>query len=292
MGRAILLSCLMVLLLGVASRGIEASEPGAAAYGYSGREFDSSGLHYYRARYLDPRVGRFLQRDPLGLLAGGNDYRYVAANPINVIDPDGLLAKPYSRESLSAAQRDILESGTLVALRSVLYADSSAVIRQFIPRAPVHEVLLSLCPRCRSDPAMARHEAFTLTAYPDRIFLPRASLGDINRSREIGLIGHELRHLLSFEEEGEAFDYNYNHYSWLAYFIKRFISADIFYRHNPYEREAYALQRQIENTMERHYALRKEIADGKIRLELSAYGNPGGYARWDKDSHTGSPSTR
>jgi len=38
------------------------------AYGYSGREPDiSTGYMYYRARYYDPVLGRFLSRDPMGL---------------------------------------------------------------------------------------------------------------------------------------------------------------------------------------------------------------------------------
>jgi RHS repeat-associated protein len=59
---------------------------------YTGREFDSeTGLYYYRVRYYDPTLGRFLNEDPLGF-GGGNDfYRYVDDNPINFEDPLGLL---------------------------------------------------------------------------------------------------------------------------------------------------------------------------------------------------------
>ena len=36
-------------------------------YTYTGREFDSdTGLYYYRARFYDPQVGRFISEDPLG----------------------------------------------------------------------------------------------------------------------------------------------------------------------------------------------------------------------------------
>jgi uncharacterized protein RhaS with RHS repeats len=35
---------------------------------YTGRDNDSeTGLYYYRARYFDPRVGRFISEDPLGV---------------------------------------------------------------------------------------------------------------------------------------------------------------------------------------------------------------------------------
>ncbi len=38
---------------------------------YTAREYDSeSGLYFYRARYYDPAVGRFISRDPAGIKAG------------------------------------------------------------------------------------------------------------------------------------------------------------------------------------------------------------------------------
>ena len=60
--------------------------------GYTGRELDSeTGLYYYRARYYDPEIGRFLSEDPLGFEAGDvNFYAYVSNNPINFNDPMGL----------------------------------------------------------------------------------------------------------------------------------------------------------------------------------------------------------
>jgi RHS repeat-associated protein len=61
-------------------------------YGYTGREPDETGLVYYRARYYDPTIGRFTQRDPIGLQGGINPYVYVNGNPVNFIDPQGLQA--------------------------------------------------------------------------------------------------------------------------------------------------------------------------------------------------------
>ena len=46
----------------------------------------------YRDRNYDPQVGRFLQKDPIGLSAGDtNLYRYVNNKPIKYKDPTGLL---------------------------------------------------------------------------------------------------------------------------------------------------------------------------------------------------------
>lgn len=61
-----------------------------AIFGYTGREPDSTGLIYYRARYYDPSMRRFLQRDPIGLRGGMNLYAYAGNNPVNVTDPQGL----------------------------------------------------------------------------------------------------------------------------------------------------------------------------------------------------------
>jgi len=62
-------------------------------YTYTGRELDpESGLFYYRARYYDPTIGRFLQEDPLELFGQRNFYVYVRNNAVNLVDPKGLLA--------------------------------------------------------------------------------------------------------------------------------------------------------------------------------------------------------
>lgn len=60
-------------------------------YTYTGREFDSdTGLFYYRARWYDPKIGRFISEDPIGLAGGINQFSYVGNNPQNANDPSGL----------------------------------------------------------------------------------------------------------------------------------------------------------------------------------------------------------
>ena len=61
-------------------------------YGYTGREPDATGLTFYRARYQHPGLGRFVSRDPMGMVDAVSPYAYVGNNPINLIDPLGLEA--------------------------------------------------------------------------------------------------------------------------------------------------------------------------------------------------------
>jgi RHS repeat-associated protein len=60
-------------------------------YRFSSKEYSpTSGLVYFGARYYDPRIGRFLTPDPLGMIDGPNLYLYAGANPVLFSDPWGL----------------------------------------------------------------------------------------------------------------------------------------------------------------------------------------------------------
>jgi len=72
---------------------VAAEDPNFLAnpYMFTGRRFDfETGLYYYRARYYNPYIGRFLQTDPIGYGAGMNLYAYCGNNPIGLVDPLGL----------------------------------------------------------------------------------------------------------------------------------------------------------------------------------------------------------
>jgi RHS repeat-associated protein len=75
-------------------------------YTYTGRQYDAeTGLYYYRARYYDPKAGRFLQQDPIRFRGGVNFYAYVGNNPLKYRDPYGLQAQnPAEKECRAAAE--------------------------------------------------------------------------------------------------------------------------------------------------------------------------------------------
>ena len=59
---------------------------------FTGRDQDPTALYYYRARYYDPKIGRFISEDPIRFDGGPNFYEYVSNNPVNLVDPSGLCA--------------------------------------------------------------------------------------------------------------------------------------------------------------------------------------------------------
>jgi RHS repeat-associated protein len=60
-------------------------------FAFTGREWDALiGLYFYRGRYYDPIVGRFINEDRIGFAGGDtNLYRYVGNSPLNWTDPMG-----------------------------------------------------------------------------------------------------------------------------------------------------------------------------------------------------------
>ena len=58
---------------------------------FPGQYYDSeTGLYYNWHRYYDPRIGRYITSDPIGLRGGLNTYSFVANNPVRWSDRFGL----------------------------------------------------------------------------------------------------------------------------------------------------------------------------------------------------------
>jgi RHS repeat-associated protein len=64
------------------------------SFQYTARESDTeTGLYYYRARYYDQSIGRFISEDPARYDENQNFFPYTRNNPTNYLDPSGLFAE-------------------------------------------------------------------------------------------------------------------------------------------------------------------------------------------------------
>ncbi|WP_255608281.1 RHS repeat-associated core domain-containing protein [Methylosinus sp. Sm6] len=59
---------------------------------FPGQVYDAeSGLFSNGQRDYDPRLGRYVESDPIGLEGGINTYAYANNNPVNSVDPSGTI---------------------------------------------------------------------------------------------------------------------------------------------------------------------------------------------------------
>ena len=93
-------------------------------YQYTGREFDSfTRLYYYRARFYDAELGRFISEDPIGFRGKDvNLYGYVWNNPSNIKDASGL----FPSRGLWQFHQEIIQN----ALRGIATQEQIDVLKQ------------------------------------------------------------------------------------------------------------------------------------------------------------------
>jgi len=78
----------------------------SSRFRFNGKEWDEeTGNFYYGARYYDPKVSVWLSVDPLASkYPNSSPYVFVANNPINLIDPDGMKWVNAHDDDVAAAQ--------------------------------------------------------------------------------------------------------------------------------------------------------------------------------------------
>ena len=71
---------------------IAGTQAAANLYRYSTKEFhNASGLYDYGFRFYSPQLGRWINRDPISESGGINLYAMVGNDPVNSVDPYGLI---------------------------------------------------------------------------------------------------------------------------------------------------------------------------------------------------------
>ena len=111
---------------------------------FTARNYDAeTGLYYMRHRFYDPAAGRFLQRDPVAVLAALAPYAYADNDPVNTRDPLGLQPpgpgwwtswNPNTFSSpWSYTARSIATSGEIGGLRAT--SDAASALRGVVYRS-------------------------------------------------------------------------------------------------------------------------------------------------------------
>ncbi|MFO0957376.1 MAG: RHS repeat-associated core domain-containing protein [Isosphaeraceae bacterium] len=163
----------------------------APSYGdrwkFTGREYDvATGLYYYRARWYDPRSGRFINQDPIGFGGGDGDlYRFVGNSPTIFTDPSGL--------QLTDEQKNVLNVHDRLAADGASYDDivSSIILQALIEANGNNAVAFNLIYAIRNENDAALDSDYLASA--DHFFnawnaqdMYKKSLGQNYFSRRIG----------------------------------------------------------------------------------------------------------
>lgn len=88
----------------------ESAALAGTTHGYTGQRYDAeTGLYHYKMRQYSPKLGRFLQPDPIGMAGGINLYGYVGNSPLTTVDPLGLVTFTAGSSSATLTAIDALD---------------------------------------------------------------------------------------------------------------------------------------------------------------------------------------
>ncbi|WP_068830931.1 RHS repeat-associated core domain-containing protein [Pseudomonas sp. BMS12] len=93
---------------------------------FPGQYFDQeTGLHYNYFRDYDPVLGRYIESDPIGMVAGKNYYTYSSARPLNAVDVYGL----FEGELCPLTDSDYYAAGPYSPVPGEYYTEDGELLR-------------------------------------------------------------------------------------------------------------------------------------------------------------------
>ena len=180
-------------------------------FGFTGYQVDDvNGLQYAQARYYNPNIGRFGAEDPIKDLV--NWYGYCGANPVNLIDPSGLVM---SGEFDGSSQSSTTPRPTPVPVEtpgsvhhpgSVQPSPSSSPSSVGVPRLVIVDVPGSV----HQQPYLAQPGSLPSRGIPDSTGLLRNPDGSIKQGRTYGSDRRAVRDR-DFNHSGEGHVFPHDH---------------------------------------------------------------------------------
>jgi RHS repeat-associated protein len=166
---------------------------------FTAREYDETGLYFYRARYYDPQSGRFLSEDPIRFAGDtGSFYRYVRNRPTYFRDPSGLLSigPGFSAQCLA----DLLQAIQILKGHAKDHPACDCWYRQHGSHIPLFVFLdnplysVNFDPKGNNEPGEANTLAYTLSGRPFDVFVTPSgcSSGPTHIAQDLA---HEFGHL-------------------------------------------------------------------------------------------------
>jgi RHS repeat-associated protein len=116
----------------VAYRGAGSADVPGGQFGFGGGYKTTAGPYHYGQRYYDPTLMRWTQPDPLdqtGDLREGNRYVYGAGDPVNKVDPQGMLAgtAPGNKMRRRTESRECYKAKFEMGFQIVSFAGGGAI---------------------------------------------------------------------------------------------------------------------------------------------------------------------